>query len=197
MGPQMHWVYSIDFDVSPVEACWLETGGSLTRRLQALGDYSLSVVAEYSAFAHAGEMAPLGRFGAGECWIREVLMSLDGVPCVSARTLVPVSGIDSDWRDVRGLGRVPLGSLLYHPSIARTRFEYAMVEGRSPLADLSWKYGLLTGRRLARRSCFIKSDVPILVAECFLPNFWDFAALPIAGAPADRLDSAQGLGMSC
>lgn len=176
MGPQMHWVDSIDFDVSPVEACWLQAGGSLTRRLQALGEYSLSVVSEHRAFPHADEMAGLEGFGAQDCWVREVVMSLDGVPCVCARTLVPISGIDNDWQDVRKLGNVPLGHLLYHPSITRTCFEYSVVEGRSPLADLSLRFGRISGRRLARRSRFFKSEIPIQVSECFLPDFWSFAA---------------------
>jgi chorismate--pyruvate lyase len=178
----MAWSQSIDFEASHIERCWLSSSGSLTRRLQSLGSFELKVLSERSSFPHADETIGPERLNFSIFWIREVVMSIKDEPCVCARSLIPTDD-GGVWENARGLGATPLGTILYGRSVERRGYAYSIVESGSALHETCSGFGD-RGRRIARRSRFVKSGVPILVSECFLPQFW-------------RIDTLERMTMEC
>jgi chorismate--pyruvate lyase len=68
--------------------------------------------------------------------------------------------------------------MLYHdPSIVRSNFEVARLGRRSALFQTVQRNLAKPVPRplLARRSVFWRNGQPLLVAECFLPDFWQGA----------------------
>ena len=106
-------------------------------------------------------------------------MRINGVDCVVARSLTPLQASHGIWQGMRRLRTRPLADILYHePSIVRSAFEVArLVPGcsatpfMSTVASVSSTAGSHT-TLLARRSVFWRDRTPQLVAECFLPAFW-------------------------
>lgn len=117
-------------------------------------------------------------------WVREVVMSIDGVDCVSARSLTPLAASKSIWSGMRRLSTRPLADMLYGDrEVSRDPFTWRQLG----LGDPFW-YAVrrVHGRRdgahasaapalLARQSVFWRNKQPLLVQECFLPAFWKIA----------------------
>lgn len=109
-------------------------------------------------------------------WVREVLMSVDGVDSVTARSLTPLPASHGVWQGMRRLRSRPLADMLYHDrSIQRSAFACARVDRGLALRKVV--LGVLdasarTETLWARRSVFWRGGRPLLVAECFLPGFW-------------------------
>jgi len=159
---------------------WLLRPGALTDGLRRLGRLDLRVVREYACGAPPDEAVGLRRPARAPVWVREVLMSVDGVDAVAARSLTPRTASHGVWQGIRRLKSRPLADMLYHDRTI-TRSPFAIARLRTPLAfytalrpsDLAQaaRPGLLT-----RRSVFWRDGQPLMVAECFLPGFWTFAA---------------------
>ncbi|WP_167731856.1 chorismate--pyruvate lyase family protein [Kerstersia gyiorum] len=166
------WNTCLPFPLSDLQAQWLPLPGSLTRALRALGAFHLEILHEGCAHPNPDEAQALGIGTDSQCWLREVLMSVDGTHAVIGRSLTPDIPDAHAWRDIRTLSDTPLGVLLYEaPRITRTPFAYARPGQGHPLAELAGQVGLL----LARRSVFRVQQEPLLVAECFLPGLWEVA----------------------
>jgi chorismate--pyruvate lyase len=102
-------------------------------------------------------------------------MRIDGVECIVARSLTPLRASHGVWQGIRRLRTRPLADMLYHDaSIGRSDFEVARLMRRSALFQTVQRNlaNKATLPLLARRSVFWRSGQPLLVAECFLPAFW-------------------------
>ncbi len=170
--------------LSACEAHWLFAPGSLTERLTTLGDYALERLDQHEASAGPADAMLLGVPSGTPVWVRTVLMRLDDRPCVTARSVAPVDALDHAWPSLAGYGGLPLGKILYDdPAIARTPFECALLAPDEPLDAISRRYASTPTPLRARRSTFIRNGSPLVVSECFLPEFWHgFADAALARA---------------
>ena len=168
---------------------WLIRGGALTTGLRAMGALKLHVIKEYSCGLSLDEARCLKRPLKSPVWVREVVMSIDGIDCVVARSLTPLVASHGVWQGMRRLRSRPLADILYNQrSIVRSAFEVARLNRAVPLSrtanqilTLNKAVKHIHGKPippatnqtlLARRSVFWRNGYPLMVAECFLPEFW-------------------------
>lgn len=153
--------------------------GPLTTGLRALGTLKLRVIREFSEGLSPDEARCLKRPVRSPVWVREVVMSIDGVDCVVARSLALLGASHGVWQGMRRLSSRPLADILYHErSISRSAFQVARINHSVPLHRTAQHILSLDQHLknpvtlLARRSVFWRNNYPLLVAECFLPAFW-------------------------
>jgi len=186
--------------VSQLQRHWLTRPGALTQGLRSLGVLSLRVLSENVCRAGQDEATRLALPIGHALWQREVCMTISGVDCVVARSVTPLKASSGHWQAVRQLRNRPLADILYHDrAIARSEFEFTTVRLGMPLYRLAPQsfatplqplsplaFGVppqpLTqaaptspARVCARRSVFVRAHQPLLVAEAFLPAFWNIA----------------------
>ncbi|NYT57638.1 chorismate lyase [Alcaligenaceae bacterium] len=169
---------------------WLFRPGALTAGLRQLGQVQLRVVNEHAIGLHPDEAWMLKRNARSPIWVREIMMSIDGVDSVFARSFTPLRASHGLWQGMRRLRSRPLADMLYHdPQITRSPFFACRLHRQNPLYDTAQRiYGQqrpAAHKLLARCSVFWRGGEPLLVAECFLPEFWALAA---------KSAYAQGLG---
>src|SRR5690606_34115649 len=145
--------------------------------LRQQGNMQLRVMKEWAWGLSEAEAWMLQMPAGTPIWIREVLMSVDGIDSVYARSFTPLQASHSWWQGMRYLRSRPLADMLYHnPQISRSRFMVHKLDRYEPLFHSLCKAGLAdayaTDRPWARCSVFRRSGQPLLVAECFLPEFW-------------------------
>jgi chorismate--pyruvate lyase len=160
---------------SAEQRAWLARPGALTAGLRQWGALSLSVVFEGSNSPAPDEVQALEVKPRTRIWIREVSMSLDGVPCVIARSVTRLPDSRTIWRGIRNLASRPLADLLYDDrTIRRGSFQASRASERQGIW-LAVKHAGhdKTMPLLARRSVFTRHQKQLLVTECFLPAFWD------------------------
>ena len=164
----------------PIYRHWLSRPGALTAGLRQLGQVDLYVLHEYPSGISSDEGAGLGLHRHTPVWIREVRMQINGIDCVVARSLTPLLASHSVWQGMRRLRQRPLADLLYHDRhIQRSAFACCRLTCRLPLyrtaravlPSVTW-HATLKPELWARRSIFWRHHQPLLVAECFLPDFW-------------------------
>jgi chorismate--pyruvate lyase len=151
--------------------------------LRQVGQVRLRVLAEYADGAPPDEARAMGLAPGTPVWIREVLMSVNGVDSVPARSLTPLRASHGAWQGMRRLLTRPLADMLYHDSTVE-RSPFACRRLASPVPFHATALGVLPagqrdrdgGRIWARRSVFWRQGQPLLVAECFLPAFWELVA---------------------
>jgi chorismate--pyruvate lyase len=160
---------------------WLLRQGALTQALRALGSLTLNVLAEYPAGACADEAHRLELSVRTPVWVREIVISINGKQCIAARSVTPLGASHGVWQGMRQLRSRPLADILYDDAaITRSNFEVARLNKRTALyrtvqsviTDFHPCHPLPTTMLLARRSVFWRKRSPLLVAECFLPEFW-------------------------
>lgn len=171
-GPQWQPTASVDRCLG----VWLESDGSLTRRLRRLGgrDFRLQVVGEAWQRSTAEDLLTLGS-AAGRVRVRQVLLSARGVPLVFASTRMPPETLARHpW--LGRLGQKPLGEALAdRPDIERTPFEFALLTSEHPLiAAMPKGTDIMPGNLWCRRSRFVIDESPILVYEVFMPGLASF-----------------------
>lgn len=154
---------------------WLVRPGALTSGLRSLGTMRLRVLDEYSAGAPVDEAHGMRLAPGAPVWVREIAMSVNGIDAVVARSLAPLGSSHGVWQGMRRLRSRPLADMLYHDrSISRSPFACARL--RFPLALYRTVTGVDTTYAdqalWARRSVFWRFAQPLLVAECFVPEFW-------------------------
>lgn len=154
---------------------WLNDQGSLTRRLTALaqGTFGVSPLHEAWQPLRDDECAALGLAPGSEGWVREVYLCGHGEPWVFARSVAGRASLAGAGLDLPGLGARSLGELLFSDSaFARGPLEAC----RYPAA---WLPATVRADGLwARRSCFARDALRVLVAEAFLPALWRATAPP-------------------
>lgn len=166
---------------------WLMRPGALTRALRELGVLELHVLAEYPEGASVNESQRLNVCPGTPVWVREIVMSLEGIQCVAARSLTTLRASHGTWQGIRRLRSRPLADILYNNvAITRSNFEVARIHRQSELyrtvllASAGLTMHPATSNLLARRSVFWRQGSPLLVAECFLPDFWRLVQKPTA-----------------
>jgi chorismate lyase len=103
---------------------WLLRPGALTGGLRQLGEFSLRVLAEYAQTVPIDEARAMRLRPGTLVWVREVLMSVDGIDGVVARSLTPLAASRSTWQGMRRLRTRPLADMLYHDrTVQRSAFE--------------------------------------------------------------------------
>jgi chorismate--pyruvate lyase len=156
---------------------WLAASGSLSRRLAALGErFEVQTLRQGAARILRSEAAELAA-SRHRCWVREVLLRVDGVPLVWARSIAPRRALNGPWRALRGLGHRPLADLLFNdaavcrtplrrqrlaphsPLAARMKRQWVQATGHAPSRGMVW----------ARSSVFRRRGTPLRVMELFAP----------------------------
>lgn len=146
---------------------WLLAPGSLTQKLKTCCvQFEVKVLGE-------GQLTPLeGEYPQqGLVWIREVLLCLDTIPWVFARTLIPQTLLFERQADFLGLGTRPLGELLFsQDNFIPGRIEVARFETCSRLAQLAESLDQRVEDELwGRRRYFHHGHDEMIVSEIFLP----------------------------
>ena len=148
---------------------WLFEPGSLTLRLTGLADDDFSVrpLREgWHALRH-DECAALGLALGSTGWVREVYLCGHGEPWVFARSVASCEALQALELDLQHLGKRPLGHLLFSDkAFGRSPFEICHYPPEWLPAEVA-RDGLW-----ARRSCFQRGAVGVLVAEIFLAEHW-------------------------
>ncbi len=157
---------------APLLRDWLFDQGSLTRRLTTLSAERFSVrplqqgwqvlrVDECSAL-----QIPTGSMG----WVREVYLLGADQPWVFARSVAPRAALEGSGFDLGKLGSRSLGELLFSDrAFSRGELQACRYPG-------AWLPAEVRVEQLwGRRSCFRRDGLGVLVAEVFLPAFWDHA----------------------
>jgi chorismate lyase len=154
---------------------WLYVdNGSLTRRLTRLaeGAFSVTPLIEGWQTLRDDECAELGVAEGSEGWVREVYLRGHQEPWVFARSVAARSALEQSGLDLPHLGSRSLGELLFSdPAFTR-----------GPLHARSYPEAWLPqdvrqAQLWARRSCFSRGDLRVLVAEVFLPALWRAARI--------------------
>jgi chorismate--pyruvate lyase len=178
--PHGNWRTAVAPSFTRQQKHWLLRPGALTGGLRRLGDVDLRVVRERADGLTPSESWMLSRTPASPIWLREIMMSINGVNSVLARSFTPLQASHSWWQGMRRLRTRPLADMLYHdPQIVRSRFFVCRLTDQHPMYRSAQR---MLGDQcpparamLARCSVFWRCGQPLLVAECFLPEFWDLA----------------------
>jgi len=167
------WRLAMLPSLSCLQKYWLLRPGALTTGLRQLGALRLQVLNEYVQGAPTDEALAMGISRHSPAWVREVLMSLNGVDCVVARSLTPLAASHGAWQSMRRLKTRPLADILYHDRhVRRSAFACRRLSRNVPLYGVASAQCVESGALWARRSVFWRHGQPLLVAECFLPAFW-------------------------
>ena len=146
---------------------WLLSSSSLTKKLKAqCQHFEVKVLGEDTLSPFADEYP-----AQQQVWIREVLLVLDGVPWIFARTLIPGSLLEIKQQDFLGLGVRPLGELLYSKNeFTPGKIEVAHFEACSKIALLAASLDQDVNSELwGRRRYFEHAQEQLIVSEIFLP----------------------------
>jgi chorismate--pyruvate lyase len=171
---------------------WLTRGGSLTAHLRTLGSVAVRVTREAVALPWADEHRALGIAPRAPVWVREVVLSVDGVPFVAAHSIAPVAASTGVWQAMRRLRTRPLAELLYSDSgVARSPLVSRRLTARHPLYALAAREIDARDERrphalFARRSVFERRGEPLMVTECMLPALWVHLAARSAAPAAQQ-----------
>ena len=174
-----HWRVAPLPGFSAVQKDWLTRGGSLTAHLRTLGAVAVRVTREAVALPWADEHAALGLAPRAPVWVREVVLSVDGVPFVAAHSVAPLAASIGVWQATRRLRTRPLAELLYSDSsVARSSLVSRRLTARHPLYRLAAVEigGVRPHALVARRSVFERHGAPLMVTECMLPALWAYLA---------------------
>ncbi len=160
---------------------WLFRPGALTAGLRRLGSVQLRVSREFSEGLRPEEAWMLQVPTHTPIWVREIIMSVNGIDSVFARSFTPLPASHGLWQGMRRLRTRPLADMLYHdPQILRSPFFACRLREQAPLYHTARH---ILGpdcppaqKTLARCSVFWRASSPLLVAEGFLPEFWALAA---------------------
>jgi chorismate lyase len=153
---------------------WLFNQDSLTRRLTALADghFSVTPLVEGWQRLRNDECAALGVPDASLGWVREVYLRGHDQPWVFARSVAARSALEGSGLALDQLGSRSLGELLF----SDRAFDRGALQACHYPA--TWLPAEVRAERLwARRSCFSRGALGVLVAEVFLPAFWPAAGI--------------------
>lgn len=158
--------------IDPPTLDWLFDQGSLTRRLTALSQDRFDVVPLFEGWQalRDDECTALGLAPGEQGWAREVYLRGREQPWVFARSVASRRALVAGGLDLQHLGTRSLGEVLFCDQ-AFTRHPIEVC--RYPEA---WLPAPVQGpARWGRRSRFERDGLQLLVAEVFLPAFWQAA----------------------
>lgn len=174
-SPAPHWLSADQLPPAAASTVhdWLFNEDSLTRRLTELsgGGFSVTPLREGWLPLRDDECAALDVPPGSTGWVREVYLRGNGQPWVFARSVAARQALEGSGLNLQQLGSRSLGELLFSDqAFARgelqvCRYPDAWLPAEAVQDDL-W----------ARRSCFRRDQLAVLVAEVFLPAFWPAAS---------------------
>ncbi|RLV60789.1 chorismate lyase [Parashewanella curva] len=146
---------------------WLLANGSLTEKLKACcQNFEVKVLGEALLLPFAEEMPQQSKV-----WVREVLLCLDEIPWVFARTLIPAPLLEQTQVDFKGLGTQPLGQLLYsHHQFIPGDIQVAESLPNGAISQLAQSLGQPCQHVWGRRRFFTYKNHQMTVSEFFLPH---------------------------
>lgn len=172
---------------------WQRAPGSLSARLAALGRrFEVQRLSQRVQPLLPGEAADLHLPPGTRALVREVVLRLDGVPLVWARSVVAARATRGPWRALVGLGTRPLAELLFaDPAVSRSPLQAEHWRRGSrwqQRADAAWRQATGAGWPVpsvqARSSVFWRQGVPLRVFEAFHPALAGRARLsPVPDPP--------------
>lgn len=151
---------------------WLVDVGSLTTRLKLHGQaFTVEILTEGQYPLSDDEKTKLNLVD-NIGFVREVLLKVDNVPWVFARSVMPLNKLTAPGGELDKLGNRSLGSVLFNaPDMQRSEIEIAEFDSCSKVYTLSQILSSVSRKSLfGRRSCFLLSGQSLLVAEVFLPD---------------------------
>ena len=174
------WLALPSPSLSQQQKYWLFRPGALTAGLRKIGNVQLQVVREHAQGLHSSEAWMLNGVPRSPIWLREIVMSINGTQSVFARSFTPLNASHGLLQGMRRLRTRPLADMLYHDSqITRSQFFACRLNEQNPLyrsvRRMMGNQCPPAHRMLARCSVFWRQHQPLLVAECFLPEFWALA----------------------
>jgi chorismate--pyruvate lyase len=161
---------------------WLRANGSLTARLRAHGAVTVQVVRQGNRRLWRQEQQDL-QCASGH--VREVILLLDGVPVVWARSATPHAALKGPWKALKNLGTRPLAELLFQEQ--RVHREPLKVHHIAPHGPIAQRVGVdwnplaiadpdFLKPHWARSSVFWRHGQPLRVLEAFAPWVIQLAA---------------------
>ncbi|MCD9522180.1 chorismate lyase [Photobacterium carnosum] len=136
---------------------WLLESESLSRRLaQYCQHFTVTVLAQTMISNSHLSVMERQLVGDSDCLEREVMLYGDQQPWVFARTLIPMTTLSGEEKDLVNLGDIPLGYRVFNDKNSR--------RDALEVANL----GTQQQPRWARRSRLWINEKPMLVAELFL-----------------------------
>lgn len=169
-GDPIPWYSPEDSKSLPITPLkdWLLATGSLTQKLKLhCSKFEVKVLGEQLTEPFSAEFPSCK----GQVWVREVLLLLDDVPWVFARTLIPQSLLEANQHGFAHLGTRPLGELLFTSTdIKPGKIEVAEFTRNCKLAQLAIKLNQNDFQTLwGRRRYFSIGQSELIVSEIFLP----------------------------
>lgn len=153
---------------------WLFDQGSLTQRLTLLCNdaFSVQLLSEGWQVLTADECQALNVANDSCGWVREVFLCDGQKPWVFARSVASQAELESSGFDISQLGTRSLGELLFsHQAFSRGVMHICQLPCRQ-LPNIAQQQTNNQTHLWARRSCFKKDTLGVLVAEVFLPKLW-------------------------
>jgi chorismate--pyruvate lyase len=154
----------------PTTLNWLFNQDSLTRRLTRLSENAFSVTPVHEGWQplRDDECAALNLPVASEGWVREVYLRGHDEKWVFARSVAARTALQAGGLHMDELGTRSLGELLFSdPAFERGPLQICRYPA-SWLPACDAMPGLW-----ARRSCFSRGPLTLVVAEVFLPDLWN------------------------
>jgi chorismate--pyruvate lyase len=177
LAQPQQWQTAAQLQPAPttVEQQWLFDQESLTRRLTQLShdDFSVTPLQEGWQTLRGDETHALGVPDQSQGWVREVFLRGNGQPWVFARSVASRSALQDSGLALDTLGSRSLGELLFS--------DHAFLRGELEACRYPavWLPETVRSEHLwARRSCFRRNNLAVLVAEVFLPSFWQAIKQP-------------------
>lgn len=176
-----NWSTTLSSRLTPIQRDWLQRPGSLTKHLCELGPFGLEVIEEGHYPAGQEDASALHVDVGTPLWVRTVVMSVDGIPVVPARSATTLAASQHEWNAARHQHDHPLGQILYcDPHITRSPFSWIELlpppaSRRSLLAEVVFNHPGIPPKTTpiwARRSVFHRQGAPLLIAEAFCDAFW-------------------------
>lgn len=148
--------------ISPVLLSWMREKGSLTTRLERAGALTVEVLSDNWSHPTQRERRRLKLRPREATRVREVILKVDGVAVIYARSIVPARALVGHWRYLSHLGSQPLGGYLFlQRGLKRSPIEAACLPANI-FKDFNTPIW-------ARRSVFQFYNRGVLVNEAFLP----------------------------
>lgn len=180
--PNLHWKPAKllrRVTTNPALQQWLTLESSLTQKLkQTYPQLEVVILSETFESPLSSESQCLGLAIEEQAWIRCVVLQSAGKNLIYARTVIPAMHPQNPWYELQNLGNKPLGEVLFEDkSIQRTPFQFSKDKlshwpnlGNLANHEHATDFKPPNADAYARRSVFLKNQVPLLLTEVFLPE---------------------------
>ena len=167
------WVDLDEIELSRIPGSvqdWLTESGSLTLRMkqQFDGVFEVSVAAEGWSLPFLLDAVVLRQDDKTDAFVREVILTIAGVPHVFARTTIPQKSLQ-DLQQLAKLGNKPLGEVIFnYPQLKRVRLDVVELERYQLSSEMA---NLIEDETSiwARRNTYDIDGHQFVVSEFFLP----------------------------